>query len=484
MGAGVRNVPSFSNVVARLVALDYHHRSRASPASSSNHFAVRRGSKRCSTNVNTPRDIQWWNGYNGQQLDPVSFLIHGLSERFSPLDDEIRIRAAQDLLHFSRKGNEPVDVLIARFETIRGRARAEGGGANISTESAALILLRAVGVTSEQFQRLTQPYGLRLPNTEQEFSQMLHNLRRMGHIVEHHPSNIATTLNRPAGNSSSQAYVSYPGSDGNMASSSHSSWSFVGQAQPAADPWSNFGSTAHESVPSSSHEDWAYYVDPEAAGASVTDSATESDNGQDNQPEVDLQDMTPQEAGEWLFWQYAEAKRRWRHHTGKPVRALRRVLRRKGKGKGKHAYFDISSTLQQSAFFKGRGKGGKSSGKGFGRRINPKGRDGQVLKCSICSSQFHLRARCPQRPNQRGNIQPAAMSSSQMSQLPYPPSTNRQSPPSMSGFVSAQSVTASDGEIGSASLHFMTSEGPVENEVPTTNSQSIVAASSAQPEHS
>lgn len=341
----------------------------------------------------TPQEI--FNGglVNGQQLDPVSFLIHGLSERFSPLDDEIRIRAAQDLLHFSRKGNEPVDVLIARFETIRGRARAEGGGANISTESAALILLRAVGVTSGQFQRLTQPYGLRLPNTEQEFSQMLHNLRRMGHIVEHHPSNIATTLNRPAGNSSSQAYVSYPGSDGNMASSSHSSWSFVGQAQPAADPWSNFGSTAHESVPSSSHEDWAYYVDPEAAGASDTDSATESDNGQDNQPEVDLQDMTPQEADEWLFWQYAEAKRRWRHHTGKPVRALRRVLRRKGKGKGKHAYFDISSTLQQSAFFKGRGKGGKSSGKGFGRRINPKGRDGQVLKCSICSSQFLPRGR-------------------------------------------------------------------------------------------
>ena len=38
----------------------------------------------------------------------------------------------------------------------------------------------------------------------------------------------------------------------------------------------------------------------------------------------------------------------------------------------------------------------------------------------------------------------------------------------MSGFVSAQSVTASDGEIGSASLHFMTSEGPVDNEEPTT----------------
>ena len=75
----------------------------------------------------TPQEIFNGGMVNGQQLDPVSFLIHGLSERFSPLDDEIRIRAAQDLLHFGRKGNEPVDVLIARFETIRGRARAERG---------------------------------------------------------------------------------------------------------------------------------------------------------------------------------------------------------------------------------------------------------------------------------------------------------------------------------------------------------------------
>ena len=79
----------------------------------------------------TPQEIFQGGIVNGQQLDPVSFLIHGLSVRFSPLDDEIRIRAAQDLLHFQRRGNEPVDVLVTRFETIRSRARAEGGGANL-----------------------------------------------------------------------------------------------------------------------------------------------------------------------------------------------------------------------------------------------------------------------------------------------------------------------------------------------------------------
>ena len=159
----------------------------------------------------TPQEIFQGGIVNGQQLDPVSFLIHGLSVRFSPLDDEIRIRAAQDLFHFQRRGNEPVDVLVTRFETIRSRARAEGGGANLSVESNALVLLRAVGVNAEQFQRLTQPFGLRLPSTEQEFSDMVHQLRRMGHIIEHHPASITASL-RAGGQASqsSHSYVSEP----------------------------------------------------------------------------------------------------------------------------------------------------------------------------------------------------------------------------------------------------------------------------------
>ncbi len=177
----------------------------------------------------TPQEIFNGGVINGQHLDPVSFLIHGLSTRFSPLDDEIRIRAAQDLLQFQRKGNESVDVLITRFETIRSRARAEGGGANVSTESASLILLRAIGVSSEQFQRLTQPFGLRLPNNEAELAQLMHQLRRMGHIIEHHPSNIADSLHRNVGASNSgQAFVVHS-ADGS-ADPSQTSWSYVGQS--------------------------------------------------------------------------------------------------------------------------------------------------------------------------------------------------------------------------------------------------------------
>ena len=48
------------------------------------------------------------------------------------------------------------------------------------------------------------------------------------------------------------------------------------------------------------------------------------------------------------------------------------------------------------SFLKGRGKGKASSGKGFGRKRNPIGRDGNVMKCHTCGSEEHLQAKCPQ----------------------------------------------------------------------------------------
>ena len=72
----------------------------------------------------------------------------------------------------------------------------------------------------------------------------------------------------------------------------------------------------------------------------------------------DLQGMSNSQVDEYLFGQYQQAKKRWRRFTGKPVRSLRRTLRRKGKGKGKrNSYLNIDSLLQQSAYFKGREKG-------------------------------------------------------------------------------------------------------------------------------
>ena len=60
---------------------------------------------------------------NGVQLDPVSFLLHGLCARFAPLDEEGRLKAAQDLLTFHKKPHETIDSLLSRFEIVRAKAR-------------------------------------------------------------------------------------------------------------------------------------------------------------------------------------------------------------------------------------------------------------------------------------------------------------------------------------------------------------------------
>ena len=81
--------------------------------------------------------------------------------------------------------------------------------------------------------------------------------------------------------------------------------------------------------------------------------------------------------------------------------------RKGGKGKrGRHASSFMASS-EVEAFFKGKGKRmRKSSGKGFskgfsfkglGERTNPRSADGQIMKCTICESTTHFRAKCPRQ---------------------------------------------------------------------------------------
>ena len=112
-------------------------------------------------------------------------------------------------------------------------------------------------------------------------------------------------------------------------------------------------------------------------------------------------------------------KGRWRQHMRKPLRKFRRffckVMNRKGKGKSKKRrrrptgqsiisyLYTISDTDYAELFFSKRGKGNgknRSSGKGFGRpEVNPRGRDGQSMKCpgqgGECLSTTHLGRDCP-----------------------------------------------------------------------------------------
>lgn len=63
------------------------------------------------------------------------------------------------------------------------------------------------------------------------------------------------------------------------------------------------------------------------------------------------------------------------------------------------------ATAEGQAYFKGEGKRlSKSSNKGFHfgqSRTTPKGPDGEVMKCTICDSEFHFLAKCPRRIQQQ-----------------------------------------------------------------------------------
>ena len=123
-----------------------------------------------------------------------------------------------------------------------------------------------------------------------------------------------------------------------------------------------------------------------------------------------------------VLYAYQQAKARWRKLTGKPVRRVRRFFRRKfprakgkGRGESRHRrmtgkgiglFFTGLDDDELEAFFagrsKGRGKGHKagrrfSTGKGFGRRTNPNGKDGQPMKCHGCGSETHLVKDCPKK---------------------------------------------------------------------------------------
>jgi hypothetical protein len=131
---------------------------------------------------------------------------------------------------------------------------------------------------------------------------------------------------------------------------------------------------------------------------SGTDTDTSSDDGTEvinttfdiNGPEHIVQEQ--------IYWQMRNAKRLWRRYTHKPVRKVRRFVRKnKGKGKGGKRANSFLAEPEMQSYLKGKGKGGHSSGKGFGRKKNPTGKDGNRMLCNTCGSDEHFQAKCPRR---------------------------------------------------------------------------------------
>eukprot|EP00438_Fugacium_kawagutii_P035880 Skav204682 [mRNA] locus=scaffold1284:96116:106049:- [translate_table: standard] len=367
-----------------------------------------RGAARELTRQIPPQAVVAGGLINGVQVDPLTYLMHALQERFGNLGEEVRVQAITELMSFQRKGNEPIDVLLVRFDSIRSRA-ADQGGAVVGVQGLAWILLRAIGITDQQLIQLLAPFNGLFPATEAELTQLKTSLRRMGHILERTPGNIREGLR--------------------SANTTQPNTAFLANA----DPWNEQENTSqwnqHEDYPT---PDWpaqsafnaASSSHPESTGAYAMfeddDIDTDSNTSSGACSSVNADGQDPNHVAQSLFWAYKQAKHKWRKYMGKSTRAVRRYAKRfnrfRGKGKGKKG---------NSAFTVGKGKGKKgkhhitamlaemddvevqqalpafrgsrSPGKGKGRKSNPRGPDGQIMRCFECGSTDHLAGSCPRR---------------------------------------------------------------------------------------
>ena len=125
----------------------------------------------------------------GTQVDPLTYVVTHLAERFAVLGEESRLAAMTELMTFSRRQGETIDQLLSRFDLVRQRAQ-DLGGFGLTPEGFSWLLLRACGVNDTQLLQLLHPLQGRLPQNLQQYRELQQSLRRMGHILEHSPANI------------------------------------------------------------------------------------------------------------------------------------------------------------------------------------------------------------------------------------------------------------------------------------------------------
>ena len=150
--------------------------------------------------------------YNGVQVDPVTLLFNRLGERFAQLHEETRLVALTNMLEFRRNNGERINELLTRFEITLIRAQAEANF-QMNFEGLAYMLLKVVGVNDVQLQSILQPTGGQFPTQQPQFTAMMGALRRMGHILENQPGNIASSLRGRSHASTTSAFPAFHGQD-------------------------------------------------------------------------------------------------------------------------------------------------------------------------------------------------------------------------------------------------------------------------------
>ena len=138
---------------------------------------------------------------DGITANPLELLLSRLQHAFGHLDEEIQMHAAREYDDFRRLPQESIDSLTQRFEMMRIRVAKESGlikpWYDLSRD-----LLKHANVDVHCFRELTRDYNYSFPDTHDRYNRLVIDLRRLKHITENAPLNIAASFHHGGGSRS------------------------------------------------------------------------------------------------------------------------------------------------------------------------------------------------------------------------------------------------------------------------------------------
>lgn len=418
----------------------------------------------------------------------VQLLLNALRGRWGQEAQDRQLSLLQAFEEFEVGPREDYEDAITRFDIIRTQARHEANH-HASVTSLARKLLLAFNVPEEQWANLLTPTGGLLPANDEEYDNFITHLRRnLALFVRRYniqrPSpiralqgqghHLATTTSR---SSASSAYT-WARSDGGH-------WQRNEAPSPPTPPSAsilgrsslfNAGSmsSAYNTARSSTCADCGGGLSCVTCGDYFYDDELdlmESDDDSDDDLDFDNPDF--QNEAELAYLEYENAAANWDNFmlnadadevydvflaTARRWNKFRKFGRRRrdynrhqhqhrGHGHDRHRQrkpFRTSSRFKFAPQRRGHYMAGKR---------NPVGKDGNVLKCSICNSEEHLRAFCPKkkkkfgmggggkpRPGHQAQAQSASSSSGPFLMMEHPPPSSSASASLTSSIPSSRSA--------------------------------------------
>eukprot|EP00971_Amphidinium_carterae_P039641 778948-Amphidinium_carterae.1 len=275
-------------------------------------------------------NIDMQDGNPPQHMNGLAVLLRGLAKRFAPENGEQSVKALANVMAFSVLPNESIDEVLSRFEVLLSRAADESNFV-AQPQSKAWMLMSGLRLPPEEWMHLLHPMNGKLPNTDNEYAQLVQFIRRRGRVHQHGSIALAAQQAKTGGRAAA-TYMTWSPEE-------HTTSSYLGASSTGGSSLAWFGGGMEDPV--WSHDPWAqssaaasvWYEEDDGASSSATDD------------DVERQDLSAYLAGvpenmhgDVLWQEYMMARSRWRQFTGKYSRANRRFHRqqdRKGKGKNK-----------------------------------------------------------------------------------------------------------------------------------------------------